>query len=306
MQVRQGAGGCEMHAPAKLNLLLEVLAKRQDGFHEIETLMAPIELYDSVAVRAEPNGLPGEQGGSIRLTCRWAAGLRSAEWQELPQGRENIIMRALDNLRCRAGVDSGCTVRVIKRIPSAAGLGGGSSDAAAAILAANRAWKIDWPSERLRELAAEVGSDVPFFLGSGSAICRGRGERIDRSPSVPAMNFVVVAPACGLSTADVYRNCRPADSPKLAGPLIAAMNDGNWKQIGRAMHNRLEMAAEQLSPAIGEAKRDLAACGCPIVQMSGSGSSCFGICRTSRQARIVARRMQARGWSRTVAVRSIR
>lgn len=305
MDVRQGTGGCEVLAPAKLNLLLEVLARRQDGFHEIETLMVPIALYDTISLRSV-NPPDSAETPAVRLECRWAVGLRSAEWEDLPQANENIVVLALEHFRRRAGVSFGCHVRLVKRIPSAAGLGGGSSDAAAAIAAANRAWNINWSMEKLQALAAEIGSDVPFFLGSGAAICRGRGEQIELVSEVPAMNLVVVAPASGLSTADVYRRCQPADAPKCARPLIDALRVGNWNEIGARMHNQLEAVAESMCPAVGRAKRDLADCGCPIVRMSGSGSSCFGICRSSRQARIVARRMQGRGWSRTVAVRSVR
>ena len=116
----------------------------------------------------------------IALDCRWAgsANLKTS-LGTLPPAAENLATRAAVLLRRRAGVTAGATIRLLKRIPSAAGLGGGSSDAAATLLAGNLAWKIDWPRERLIELAAELGSDVPFFLSGGAAICRGRGELVE-------------------------------------------------------------------------------------------------------------------------------
>lgn len=320
MHVRQRSIGCEVLAPAKLNLFLEVLARRQDGFHEIETLMVPIDLYDSLSVRNDP-------GGTVSLTCRWAPGLRKAksrsesgecarpddpsrppmaEWEELPEGDGNIATRAVELLRRRAGVRSGAVMQLTKRIPSAAGLGGGSSDAAAALIAVNRIWNLDWSLGRLQELAAEIGSDVPFFLGSGAAVCRGRGERIERLPGVRALNFVVVAPPGGLTTAEVYSGCRLAETPRQVGRLSEALSGGDLRQVGAAIHNQLESAAERLSPWVSRVKHELADCGCAAVQMSGSGSSCFGICRDARQARRVACWMRARGWSRSMAVRSMR
>lgn len=324
MYLCQGSAGCEVLAPAKLNLFLEILARRPDGFHEIETLMVPIDLYDTLTVRDDPSG-------TVRLTCRWARGLLKAnaradddmatpdaampddrgrppvaQWEDLPEGSDNIATRAVELLRVRAGVQSGAVLQLTKRIPSAAGLGGGSSDAAAALAAVNRLWRLGWSRERLQEVAAEVGSDVPFFLGAGAAVCRGRGERIEPLPGVRALDFVVVAPPEGLSTAEVYRGCRPAESPRPVARLTEAMRAGDFRKIEAAIHNQLEPAAERLSGWIGRAKRELTACGCMAVQMSGSGSSCFGICRDARQARRAARWMRARGWSRSAAVRSTR
>jgi 4-diphosphocytidyl-2-C-methyl-D-erythritol kinase len=147
---------------------------------------------------------------------------------------------------------------------------------------------------------------VPFFLGSGAAVCRGTGERIEALPGIQALNFVVVAPPGGLSTAEVYGGCRPAESPRQVEHLTEAMRGGDLRRVGATIHNQLEPTAERLSPWVGRTKRELAECGCSAVQMSGSGTSCFGICRDARQARRVARWMRARGWSRSAAVRSMR
>jgi 4-diphosphocytidyl-2-C-methyl-D-erythritol kinase len=328
VNVRQGFAGCEVLAAAKLNLLLEVLGRRSDGYHEIETLMVPVNLFDRVWVEVDHSAPQGElrcechwvaglskcgsaaSGGTSESACASAAGRRcrppSAEWEDLPQGSENIVIRALELLRSRAGVEFGATVRLTKRIPSAAGLGGGSSDAAAALLAANRVWKLGWSRQQLQRLGAEVGCDVPFFLASGAAKCIGRGEQIEPLGNMPSIDFVVVAPPGGLSTAEVYRSCQPSKSHGGVGRLIAALSRKDLTKIANEMHNQLEPTAEQLSPWIARAKRELSECGCAAVQMSGSGTSCFGVCRDARQARRAARWMRSRGWSRSTAVRSIR
>ena len=313
MHVRPIAGGWEVLAPAKLNLFLEVLARREDGFHEIETLMVPVGVFDRVRFQAAA-------GGEISLTCQWAAGLRKrprpegivglsgrtskVDWEELPEGNDNVAMRAVELLRRRAGIRSGAALQLTKRIPLAAGLGGGSSDAAAALVAANLGWRLGWSQGRLQELAAEIGSDVPFFLGSGPAVCRGRGERIEPLSGLPSLHFVVVAPPAGLSTAAVYRACTPAERPRPVEPLIEAVRRGSLRRIGRAMHNQLQPPAQELSDWIDRALTELLAVGCVSVQMSGSGTSCCGICRHASHARRAARRLRVRGW-RAMAVRSL-
>ena len=186
MYVRDVAGGVEVLTPAKLNLFLEVLSRRDDGFHEIQSLIVPINLFDHLSFREDSRG-------DLNLTCQWACGLDKRgrvikptqsplpEWESLPEGNDNIAVRAVDLLRRRAGITAGASLHLIKRIPTAAGLGGGSSDAAAALVAANRAWKLDWPAKRLSQTAAEVGSDVPFFLGANRHCAKGAANEFAES-----------------------------------------------------------------------------------------------------------------------------
>ena len=307
MQARRLRDGVQVLAPAKLNLFFEILAKRPDGFHEIVTLMAPLDFYDTIVVR---DVSPSERTGlaeSVVLNGAWAAGLRAPQFssasaessgsfgvEELPQGTENIAVRAIELLRERAGIDRSAAVRLTKRIPSAAGLGGGSSDAAAALVAANVAWNLNWPRERLAELAAELGSDVPFFLYSAPAVCRGRGERIEPVRRFGKLHVVVVRPPAGLSTAAVYRACRPSVSPLAVEPLLEALWRGDARRLGRLMHNALAPAARSLSPWIDRLAGEFARMECLGSQMSGSGSSYFGICRGAGHAQAVARRLRAR------------
>ena len=299
MYIRRTSSHVVAEAPAKVNLFLEVLARRSDGYHEIETLMAAVTLFDTLT-------LASTDGATIDVQCEWARGwaaraLHIAKLDrapgaetglgDLPQGMHNIVYRAVDLLRRRGGVAAGANVHLTKRIPSAAGLGGASSDAAAALLAANVAWNLNWTRQQLRELAAEIGSDVPFFLGDeaapAAAVCRGRGEKIE-PVRAGRLHLVIVRPATGLSTPAVYGRSRVPDVPATARDLEEGLASGNLARIGKQLKNRLQAPAEELTPWIGRLERSFNRQ--PVVghQMSGSGSSYFGICRHARQARRIA------------------
>jgi 4-diphosphocytidyl-2-C-methyl-D-erythritol kinase len=307
MYVLRSGSSIEVRAPAKLNLFLEILARRADGYHEIETLMVGVDIFDTLTFS------PCD-GSDLRLDCRWVSGQQARQVAqrresaytphsslgELPQGNDNLVLQALERLRLRAAVQFGAWISLRKRIPSAAGLGGASSDAAAVLVAANAAWNLGWSHEQLSAVAAELGSDIPFFLGVGSrgnfaAICRGRGERIEPLQGIPKMYFVVVRPPVGLSTAGVYRNCRIVERPKRLQTLLAAACRGDVAAVGRNLTNRLQDAAECLSPWIERMRREFSRFDCLGHQMSGSGTSYFGICRHTRHARRVAAQLDSRG-----------
>ncbi len=302
MNVNRLAASALVRAPAKLNLFFEVLAKRSDGFHEIETLMVPIGLFDSLIASTDPEG-------RISVACRWAApgdgAILDVARGSLPgEMTRNLAYRAVELLRERAGAGQGIQIELVKRIPTEAGLGGGSSDAAAALLAANALWELDWSREALAELAAELGSDVPFFLADGPSICRGRGERVERVAGLGAIDLVIVRPPDGLSTAKVYGNCRVPDAPMPVEPVITALRRGDARGLRRAMHNRLEEAAADLSPWVGRLRREFAREDCLAAQLCGSGSAYFGICRHARHARRVAGRLRMRGVGQVYAART--
>ncbi len=308
MQIHREAVEIVIHTPAKLNLFFEVLGKRSDGYHEIETLMCPIGWYDTLCF-AETAGEDLElecQCGSAAGYARPASGCpgHGSGFEEVPRDGKNLVLQAVDLVRQRTGRKQGARLRLIKRIPAAAGLGGGSSDAAAALVAANLGWRLGLSLPALALMAAELGSDVPFFLNCGPAVCRGRGERIEPTPRLGLMNFVVVRPPEGLATAAVYGVCRPPASPRPLQPLLDALRQGNARQAGSLLFNRLQAAAEQLSPWIGRLGRLLAGEDCLGHGMSGSGTAYFGLFRSALQARRVARRLLARGIGCVVAVRS--
>jgi len=306
VQVRRVRDDVEVATPAKLNLFFEVLAKRPDGFHEIETLMAPLDIYDTVLLRDIPPSDVKRSPEPIVLECGWGIGLRkqstsdrsdgrgASDLDELPNGKDNIVVRAVELLRQRSGIDRGAAIRLTKRIPSAAGMGGGSSDAAAALVAANVVWKLGWSIERLGDLATQLGSDVPFFLHSCPAVCRGRGEQIEPVARFGTLHVVVVRPPEGLSTAAVYKACRPSMAPRKVEPLLDVLLDGDARQFGRRMHNALQSAARGLSPWIGRLESEFARMDCLASQMSGSGTSYFGVCRGARHALAIAGRLRSR------------
>jgi 4-diphosphocytidyl-2-C-methyl-D-erythritol kinase len=300
MYVRKVGQRVLIDAPAKVNLSLEVLGKRQDGYHEIETLMAAVSVCDTLELAPTADG-------EIHFACRWSHGMAAHDPQQLgdlPAGPENIVCKAVTLLRARAKVAAGAEIRLIKRIPSAAGLGGASADAAAALVAANLAWNLNWPRARLADVAAQIGSDVPFFLGGdrprqAAAICRGRGEQIEPIQAC-RLHLVMVRPPVGLSTPAVYKACRPAAHPRDIGSLQSALTRGAVATAARMLDNRLEEAAETLTPWIARLRTEFARQGVLGHQMSGSGSSYFGICRHARHARRVAARLRSRrvGWVR--------
>jgi len=300
MHVRRFATNVEVVTPAKINLFLEVLGKRKDGYHELETVMTAVTLYDTLTFAPCSDS-------EITLSCRWSAGLSALDarrgrnvspahellWDEIPTGYENLACRAATLLRERAGIRRGAMMRLIKRIPSASGLGGASSDAAAALMAANAAWQLNWPTSRLATLAAELGSDVPFFLTPAAAVCRGRGEQIENTRAV-RLHFVIVRPPIGLTTPKVYKECRPNDSPRGAASLVADLGRGQADGVGKKLRNDLQPAAARLTPWIRTLQKEFERQELLGHQMSGSGSSYFGLCRSHRQARRIAARLRAR------------
>jgi len=302
MHVRKTAAGLEILAPAKLNLFFEVLSKRDDGYHEVETLMCPIDLYDSLFFYDGSDD-------RVRLRCRRAtttAGPDDDGMSTVPDGPENLVVRAVELVRRKTGLRRGAHLLLVKRIPAAAGLGGGSSDAAAALVAANEFWRLGAPRDELARWAAELGSDVPCFLADGPAVCRGRGERIEPVRAFGPMHFVVARPPEGLATAAVYGACRPAQRPRAPGPLLEALNSGDFSHAGRRLFNRLLQPAESLSPWVARLRRELAALDCLGYGMSGSGTACFGICRHARHARRSAGRLRAKGFGIVFTARNCR
>jgi 4-diphosphocytidyl-2-C-methyl-D-erythritol kinase len=315
MWVHASASTVEVLAPAKLNLFLEVIEKRADGYHEIETLMLPVSLWDSLYFSPSVSERPSAaQTPAVVFSGEWANGAWRGDEAEIgfddstiqhqiPQGGDNLVVKAVELLRRRAGTDAGATIRLVKRIPMAAGLGGGSSNAAAALVAANLAWRLGYSARELAPLAAQLGSDVPFFLARTAAICRGRGERVEPLEPRALCHFVIVQPPQGLATAEVYRHCRPVSSPRTSGMLVEAVRRGDLRSAGRLLHNTLEPAALRLSPWIAQLKEDFQRLRVVGHQMSGSGASYFGWCANFGYARRAASQLRGLGWKNVYVVR---
>lgn len=299
-------------APAKLNLFLDLLGRRHDGFHELETLMIPIRWCDSVSF-LPISRIAGEDVPEITLSLRMCDHAQAAKKSEaIPEGRDNIVVRALELLRQRSGCEFGAQVELVKRVPSAAGLGGGSSDAAAALKLANSDWGLNWSVERLAEIAAEIGSDVPFFMYGGAAICRGRGERVESLPAVSPIHFVVVKPPVGLATGDVYHaRAELSNSAKVEtnsdGDVASVASELVWANVatwGRRMRNGLQQAASSLTPWIDRLKTAFDSLDFIGHQLSGSGTAYFGVCRHAQHARRLANILRTRQLGLVYATRS--
>jgi 4-diphosphocytidyl-2-C-methyl-D-erythritol kinase len=293
-----GSASFTRRCPAKLNLSLGVLDRRPDGFHSIESLIVPIDLADSLVVR--PGGEPG-----IRLAVRCSGPRAESLAGDVPVDATNLVVRAAAAVAKEAGIEPALDLELFKQIPSQAGLGGGSSDAAGMLIAAVDGWGLHWPRERLMSIAAKLGSDVPWFVEGVPAVVSGRGEIITPVGPLPALFAVVACPSTGLSTQSVYKACLP--DPSRAGEamrLAAALARGDLAAAMPLMHNALEPAARSLSPDIDRLLHDIARAGGLTPRLTGSGSACFTLCRTLPEARGIAARLQAS--SRWPAVFTVR
>lgn len=267
-------------APAKVNLVLEVLGRRADGYHELALVFQALSLEDELEVR------PADSDVTVRVE-----GI-----PVLPSDGTNLVAKAaqafFEHLRLRGGAH----FLLKKRIPLAAGLGGGSSDAAATLLALNELYAANLPPEMLAELALKLGSDVPYFLVGGTALGRGRGERLERLSDAPPLDLVLVKPAEGLSTGAVYGSGRVAFTD---GSRAEGFRPGpDWKSPGdvaRRLFNALEEPAFHLLPECRRLRDELLEAGCLGAMVSGSGSTVFGIARDEREAQAVADRLSRPG-----------
>lgn len=276
-----------VRAPAKINLHLRILGRRPDGFHEVCTLLQSVRLHDTLTFRRRPGPL------TIRSRSR-----------ATPADRANLVWKAASALWTasgRKGDPTGVAVTIGKRIPPAAGLGGGSSDAAGALRGLCAAWGLPARRGWLRAVAAEVGSDVPYLLEGGTVLARGRGERLRRVRDVGPLWVVLAHPPFGVATAEAYRWFDEAGRPA-AGRASAPLPRG-WRRRLRDLSNDLEAVVVQRHPEAGRMVESLRRTTSLRAAMTGSGSAVYGLYDTlaaARAARLAARR---RGW-RTVLTRT--
>ena len=269
----ESPGRCLLATPAKINLFLELLGRQSDGYHAIETLMLTINLYDTLEFRLRDDG-------RIMLHC---------DHPQLPSGPGNLSYRAAAALQSVSGCRFGVDLRLTKRIPHQAGLGGGSSDAAATLFALNRLWRLNWPRQELQTIAASLGSDISFFLSPPAAWCTGRGERVEPEQPGARFDFVVVKPSLGLSTAEVYQRATVPSRGISGLSAREALRAGDPVRLAQGLHNRLQEAAFAAAPAVREVYtrlQETKPLGCLL---SGSGSCVFALCRNRADAARVAR-----------------
>lgn len=287
MKIARSGGRVRVRVPAKINLFLEVLGRRPDGYHELVTVMHPIDIVDDLA-------------------CRPSAQTRvRGDLEEL--GEKNLIVKAVRAMQKFAGTRRGMDVRLTKRIPTGAGMGGGSADAAAAIAAFNVLYGLDLPARDLEAVAASVGSDVAFFLCGRTALCTGRGEHVQPVKIGRALHFVVCYPGFESSTAQVYGRLKLSLTPRKAdvNTFLEPLAEGSIRGIGRGLFNRLEAPAFENLPPLRILKRDLLRAGFSGVLMSGSGSSFFGLCKSRAEAQDKALRISEKGYGKVFIASSI-
>jgi len=257
-------------SPAKVNLGLWVGRKRPDGFHEIVTIIAPVELGDVVTISKAQTG--------ISVVCDSA---------EVPSGPENLAYRAATAFLAATGLDKGCRIHITKRIPVGGGLGGGSSNAATVLSGLNRLFGRPLNPRRLRLIAASLGSDVPAFLVNGPCIARGRGEKL-RRVRLPHLDLLLCFPGYPVPTAWAYAELdrlrktahgltRTVISPKI---LRASLRRNEPDKVAAQLSNSFEPAVFRRHPALGHAKELLLRHGALAASLSGSGSTVYGLVRT--------------------------
>ncbi len=276
-------------APAKVNLFLEVLGKRLDGYHELETLMVAVNLYDTLVFQEE-------KSGAIEFRTDDAT---------IPRGPTNLVVRSAHLLREETGSQGrGASIWLRKRIPAAAGLGGGSSDAAATLAALNALWKLGLPLTELSALGARLGSDVPFFFHTPAAVGRGRGELLTPISIPNPLHLVLVCPEEGVSTAEVYRRLIVPNARRRIEPVLESLARGDSVELGRQIFNRLEATACQLCPAITTAHEAIRASGLAGPIVTGSGSASFALAPNRLVAVAAARTIRERFPGRVIVTRS--
>ncbi len=273
-------------ACAKLNLTLEVLGRRDDGYHEIRSVVQAIDLCDRLTFEA---------AGATEVSCTMPG------WN----AEESLVMRAIDLASSETGRDRGVTIEIEKRIPLMSGLGGDSSDAAAVLLALDRLWQLELPREKLHELAAQLGSDVPFFLGSGTALMTGRGEQLallpaTHSASLPATTWVVVVVPSGPrqpgKTARAYDRLDADDftGGEQTERLAASLRSGDALD-GKLLYNVFERSAFADTKGLAECRDVMLEAGAVSVHLAGSGPGLFAIVAEQPAAEALHSDLKRRG-----------
>lgn len=259
-------GVVRVAAPAKVNLYLHILARRADGYHQLDSLVAFADVGDEVSA-APADGL------SLEIAGPFASALAGQASQD------NLVLTAARRLAAHHGIQPGARLRLVKNLPVAAGLGGGSSDAAATLRALATLWRLEPRDGSMPDLAAGLGADVPVCLHGRTARIGGIGETISAPPALPDWSILLVHPGVELATASVFDAFDAAPPP----PPAPAIADAD-AVLARA-RNDLEAAARSLAPAVGQALATLAACpGALCHRMSGSGASCFALFASPAEA----------------------
>jgi len=269
-----------LRSPAKINLYLRVLDERPDGYHNLQNLMQVISFFDEIEIQLDDEAI---------VTAR-------CDDPEVPQGDDNIAVRAAESLIEECGIQRGANITIVKNIPMGAGLGGGSSNAGTVLLGLNRLLGCPADMALLQKVAIGLGSDVPFFLHGGMAMCTGKGEVIEPFEPLPEFWVVIVYPNLIVSTGSIYniykKKCLTLNR-RGANLLDTDIVKGLYSSaLASVLHNDLEVIVEEVVPEIRIIKEELKASGCEHVMVTGSGSSLFGLCKSRDQSASVSSGLQ--------------
>ena len=273
----------KIRAPAKINLGLRVVGKRADGYHLLDTIMVAVSLYDEIDIRKIRGAFRNPNDGElIKISC---------DHPDVPQGKENIVYRAAQLMLKKSRTTQPISIHITKNIPVGAGLGGGSSDAAATLVGLNRLFKLRLSIAMLKKMALSLGADVPFFIQARPARAQGIGERLRPLSDLPRFWSVIIYPGFPVSTAWVFANL----GRKLTKPIVNTSITPSRKSFdgfARQLENDLEGVTLTRYPKIGVLKQKLLREGALQVLMSGSGSSVFGIFVSKQAAAKAFRRLR--------------
>lgn len=281
----------ELKALAKINLGLDVLGKRENGYHDVRMIMQSIYLYDEV--RLDRSEEPG-----IRVKTNLGF---------LPTGEGNIAYKAAQMLKDEFGIGPGIDITLNKHIPVAAGLAGGSTDAAAVLFGLNRMFGLKLTREQLMERGVKLGADVPYCIMRGTVLAEGIGEELTVLPDMPKCTVLIAKPPVSVSTRVIYEALDAGeivDHPDIDG-IIEGLKAGNLKKIASSMGNVLEGVTIPMHPVIEQIKEEMKAAGALNAMMSGSGPTVFGLFENRAAARDAQRRIREKALTRQVYVTSI-
>ena len=268
----------ELKAYAKVNLGLDVIRRREDGYHEVKMIMQTVKLFDEISMQKN-------HCGEIRL---------STNLSYLPVNKKNLVYRAIDLIREEYQISDGVDVNLTKHIPVAAGMAGGSTDAAAAFIGMNHLFHLGIPQKKLLEYGVTLGADIPYCIMRGTALSEGIGEILTPLPSIPQCWFLIVKPVFSISTKFVYENLHLNDQtlhPDIDG-MVTAIRNGDLEGITSRFGNVLEDVAIKDYPQIAQIKEKINSFGALNSLMSGSGSTVFGIFTDKEQAMKASRYFQ--------------
>jgi len=269
-----------LKAPAKVNLFLEILGKRDNGYHEIETIMQEIDLADSLQFEETQEG--------VTLECND---------KNIPANQDNLVCKAANLILEECGIKKGVLINLEKNIPVGAGLGGGSSDAATTLKALNSLWKVGLNNEELMEFAAKLGSDIPFFINGKTALCRGRGELITPVEVRNRMDYIILFPRVHISTETIYKNLKIdlTKKRKDVSFFLDALKYSEAASISKLLFNRLEEIIFATYPDLLQVKSTLESFDFCGLSISGSGSAFFGLCNDRHQAEVIKSKIELSG-----------